>query len=98
MLLRLWRLLRMAGRDLLVLWQVFRHPRAPRALKLAVMLTGLYVISPVDLLPDWLAFLGWADDVTLLALVVPVLLRMAPPAVLADAQAAVARGRWRMPA
>lgn len=95
MLLRLGRLLRMTGRDIVVLWYACRHPATPRALKLAALLAGLYVISPIDILPDWMALLGWADDVTLLALAVPALLRLMPAPVLADAQAAAARRGWR---
>jgi uncharacterized membrane protein YkvA (DUF1232 family) len=26
-----------------------------------------YAISPIDLLPDWIPLLGWADDVLLLS-------------------------------
>ena len=31
---------------------------------------GLYLISPIDLIPDVIPFLGWADDVLLLGLCV----------------------------
>lgn len=98
MLLRLGRLLRMAGRDIMVLWHVCRHPGTPRALKLAALFAALYVISPIDILPDWLAVVGWADDVTLLALLIPVLLRLVPEPILAQARMAVERRNWRSPA
>ena len=98
MLIRLGRLLRMTGRDIVVLWYVCRHPATPRMLKLGALLAGMYVLSPVDLLPDWVPLLGWADDVTLLALAVPALLNLVPGPVLAEARAAAARWFIRRPA
>ncbi|HVL77361.1 MAG TPA: DUF1232 domain-containing protein, partial [Noviherbaspirillum sp.] len=97
MLLRLGRLLRMTGRDIVVLWYACRSPAAPRTLKLAAVLIALYVLSPIDLVPDWLPLLGWADDVTLLALALPALLALFPPDALIDARAAAARWTWRTP-
>ncbi|MGB6056174.1 MAG: DUF1232 domain-containing protein [Burkholderiaceae bacterium] len=98
MWLRVRRLVRMLGRDALVLWFSWRDPATPLAAKLACLLLALYVLSPVDLVPDWLPLLGWIDDATLLAFGLPLLLRLLPPAVRAAAQDAAAdwRGRWRL--
>jgi uncharacterized membrane protein YkvA (DUF1232 family) len=86
MLFRLGRLFRATGRDIVVLWYACRNPATPMLLKVAAALVALYVLSPVDLLPDWLALLGWVDDVTLLALGIPMLLAVVPQQVLRDAQ------------
>lgn len=91
MLIRLGRLLRTVGRELVVLWFACRHPATPRSVKLAALLMAAYVLSPIDILPDWIALLGWADDVTLLALAVPALLRRVPQQVLAQARERAAR-------
>lgn len=88
MFLRLGRLLRAGGRNLLVLWYACRNPATPLRLKLAALLLAIYLVSPVDLLPDWFMLLGWIDDVTLLALGIPAVLRMAPVDVLHEARAA----------
>jgi uncharacterized membrane protein YkvA (DUF1232 family) len=88
MFLRLTRLLRAVGREIVVLWYACRNPSTPLLLKLAALLLAVYVLSPVDLVPDWLAVLGWLDDVTLLALGIPVLLRFVPAPVLQQARAA----------
>jgi len=95
MLVRLGRLLRVAGRDLMVLWFACRHPATPRPIKVAALLLVLYVFSPLDVLPDWLAVLGWVDDITLLTLAVPALLGRVPPSVLEQARAAAAG--WTAP-
>lgn len=49
--------------------------RRAAALKAIVPLTGalLYGVSPLDLIPDVLPLIGWADD----AIIVPLLLLMA---------------------
>lgn len=86
MFLRLGRLFRAVGRDILVLWYACRNPATPLRLKLAALLLGLYVVSPIDLVPDWLAVLGVVDDVTLLALGIPALLKLLPADVLQDAR------------
>jgi len=91
MFLRLGRLFRAVGRDIVVLWYACRHPATPLRFKLLALLIGLYVLSPVDMLPDWLALLGWFDDVTLLALGIPALLKFAPAGVLQQARAAAER-------
>lgn len=88
MFFRLGRLFRAVGRDIVVLWYASRHPATPRLMKFAALLLALYVISPIDLIPDWLALLGLADDVTLIALGVPALLSMMPEPALRDARAA----------
>lgn len=42
----------------------------PRTAKIALGAAALYLLSPVDLIPDLIPFLGYADDVLLAAIVV----------------------------
>ena len=86
MFLRLGRLFRAVGREILVLWYACRNPVTPFHLKLVAILLGLYVFSPIDIIPDWLALLGLVDDVTLLALGIPALLKFVPEHALHDAR------------
>jgi uncharacterized membrane protein YkvA (DUF1232 family) len=88
MFLRLGRLFRAVGRDILVLWYACRNPATPFRLKLVAILLGLYVFSPIDIVPDWLALLGLADDVTLLAIGIPLLLKFIPGSALQEARIA----------
>jgi uncharacterized membrane protein YkvA (DUF1232 family) len=95
---RLKLLFQRIGRDALVLLFACRHPSTPRSVKLGVALMALYLISPIDLIPDFLVLLGITDDVALLAIGVPFLLRRVP----LDAYAASTSRvdsllrRWRM--
>jgi uncharacterized membrane protein YkvA (DUF1232 family) len=95
--LRLWKRVRHAGRDGLVLLAALRDPRTPRRLKLAIAALALYAVSPIDLVPDVLAVLGWADDLVVLMLGIPWVARRLPPDVRASAQARVEGwlGGWR---
>ncbi|HJV87513.1 MAG TPA: YkvA family protein [Noviherbaspirillum sp.] len=85
---RLGRFIRAVGRDILVLWYACRNPATPLLVKIAALLIALYVISPIDLVPDWFVLLGWTDDITLLALGIPALLRFLPEHVLHEARSA----------
>ncbi len=53
--------------------RLFFHPDTPWYVKTILALAGLYLISPVDLIPDWIIGLGIVDDIV----VVPLLLSIA---------------------
>jgi uncharacterized membrane protein YkvA (DUF1232 family) len=55
----LWTLMRGEARTL---WRALRHPQAPGWLKVGTALIVLYVISPIDLIPDFIPFFGAVDD------------------------------------
>jgi uncharacterized membrane protein YkvA (DUF1232 family) len=48
--------------ELRLVWAMLRDARTPLAAKLTAVLALLYVLSPVDLIPDVLPILGWLDD------------------------------------
>lgn len=59
---KLGRLFTMFRKELLLAWAVLRDPRSPKAAKIATVLAALYVISPIDFIPDTIPILGWLDD------------------------------------
>ena len=59
---RLGRLLTIFRKELRLAWAVLRDPRSPKAAKIATVLAALYVISPIDFIPDTIPILGWLDD------------------------------------
>lgn len=71
----LWTLVRT---DLKKLWWALRDPRSPGWLKLAAVGLVLYLVSPVDLLPDALPLIGVVDDLVLLPLAIRWLLGQLP--------------------
>jgi uncharacterized membrane protein YkvA (DUF1232 family) len=72
----LWSVLRGDARQL---WFALRHPDAPGWLKLASAMLVVYVLSPVDLIPDALPLIGVVDDVVLVPLAIRWLLKRLPP-------------------
>src|SRR4051812_8054945 len=62
-----------------------RDPRVPRRVKWAVVFAGLWVLSPIDLIPEFLPVIGPLDDVVVVALVLRYAARQVPPEVLFEA-------------
>jgi uncharacterized membrane protein YkvA (DUF1232 family) len=71
----LWTVLRSDARLLL---RALRHPGAPRWLKVGAALIVLYVVSPIDIIPDFIPVAGWMDDIVLVPLAIRWLLDRLP--------------------
>ena len=72
----LWVLVRGDARRL---WTALRHPDAPAWLKWGTAAIVLYLLSPIDLIPDILPIIGIADDLVLVPLAIRWLLNRLPP-------------------
>lgn len=46
-----------------------RDPSLPRPVKVALVAAAVYLASPIDLVPDFIPFLGYVDDLLLAAIV-----------------------------
>ncbi len=71
-------------RELRVYHLVMKDRRTPRGAKWLVWLALAYVVSPFDLIPDFVPVIGWLDDL----LVVSILLGLARAWIPADVLAA----------
>lgn len=58
------------------------EPTVPRRAKVAVVLAGLWVLSPIDLIPEFLPVIGPLDDVVVVALALRYAARQVPRATL----------------
>jgi uncharacterized membrane protein YkvA (DUF1232 family) len=45
-----------------------KDPRVPRRARIAIVVAGLWVASPIDLIPEFLPVIGPLDDIIVLAL------------------------------
>lgn len=52
-------------------------PRVPRRSKVTLGMAAAYVLSPIDLIPDVIPVIGWADDVLILMFAVDALIERA---------------------
>lgn len=62
-----------------------RDPRVPRRAKLAVAFAGLWVLSPIDLIPEFVPVIGPLDDVVVVALALRYAARRIPREVIVEA-------------
>lgn len=62
-----------------------KDPRVPRRAKLAIAFAGVWVISPIDLIPEFLPIIGPLDDIVVVALAFRYAARQVPSDVLFDA-------------
>ena len=59
--------------EVLVLYFAVRDKRTPLRVKILVFLALLYLVDPIDLIPDMIPVVGYLDDL----LIVPLLLHLA---------------------
>jgi uncharacterized membrane protein YkvA (DUF1232 family) len=45
-----------------------KDPRVPRRAKVAIVIAGLWVASPIDLIPEFIPIIGPLDDIVVVAL------------------------------
>lgn len=62
-----------------------RHPDVPRRAKIALGIAVVWVLSPIDLIPEFLPVIGPLDDVVAVVLLLRYAARSIPRAVLLDA-------------
>jgi uncharacterized membrane protein YkvA (DUF1232 family) len=62
-----------------------KDPRVPRSAKIAVAIAGLWVLSPIDLIPEFLPVIGPLDDVVVVALAFRFAARRVPHEAIYDA-------------
>ena len=57
------------------------HPETPRAARWLIGGALAYLLSPVDLIPDWIPVLGYLDDLVIVPGLIIVALAIIPPSV-----------------
>ncbi|WP_174528424.1 YkvA family protein [Micromonospora maritima] len=62
-----------------------RDPRVPRRARIAIVVAGVWLASPIDLIPEFLPVIGPLDDVVVVALALRYAGRQVPRQVLLDA-------------
>ncbi len=67
-----------------LLWGLARDSRVAAVDKLLVVAAALYIISPIDVIPDFIPFLGQVDDLYLLILALQRMVSRAGRRVLSD--------------
>lgn len=75
---------------LAVAWRLWRDRRVPLVPRLLLPAVVLYLLMPIDIIPDFIPVLGQLDDLLVVILALGLFLRLTPRNVMADHIA-----RWR---
>lgn len=67
-----------------LLWSLASDPRVPNSRKALLGIAGAYIVSPLDLVPDWVPFVGAIDDVAVMVLAIDVFLEGLPRGLVAE--------------
>jgi uncharacterized membrane protein YkvA (DUF1232 family) len=65
-------------------WRLFRDRRVPILPKALLVLTLVYVVSPFDVIPDFIPVIGEMDDVVLVLSGLWLFIRLCPPEVVGE--------------
>ena len=65
-------------------WGMLRDRRVPLAVRLIPVPLLIYLVTPIDLIPDFIPVLGQADDVVIVAAALWLILRFTPRAVIEE--------------
>jgi uncharacterized membrane protein YkvA (DUF1232 family) len=79
--------LRALALDAKIVWIAARDRRTPVKAKVAAGLIAAYLVSPIDIIPDFIPLVGWLDDILIARYGVAYVLRQLPPELLAEFRA-----------
>ena len=83
---RAFMFLRLFRRDLIVMLLALKNPPTPRRVKYLMALAALYLVSPIDLVPDTIPFFGLVDDAVIVPAAVYGLMHLLPHGVRAESE------------
>jgi len=64
--------------ELMMLWRAFMAPETPLWLKGLMLVVPAYLLSPFDLIPDFIPLAGWLDDLVIVPLLVSWIVGLLP--------------------
>lgn len=64
--------------DVLALYYAYRNPDTPWTAKVLIGITIGYLLSPIDLIPDFIPVLGLLDDLIIVPLLIVASIRLIP--------------------
>src|SRR3954452_3333997 len=72
-----------------VLLIAYKDKRTPVAAKILIGITVGYLLSPIDLIPDFIPILGLLDDVILVPILITASIKLIPDIVITDARQSI---------
>jgi uncharacterized membrane protein YkvA (DUF1232 family) len=78
-------------RDVIALFLAARDPRTPWYAKMIAACVAAYALSPIDLIPDFIPVLGYADDLLIVPAGIWLAVRLVPAELMNEFRAQAAR-------
>jgi uncharacterized membrane protein YkvA (DUF1232 family) len=82
MLERLKHKARLLKTEVYAIYLAYKDPRVPFYARILAIIVVGYVLSPIDLIPDFIPILGYLDDLILVPLGIVLVLKMIPKEVM----------------
>ncbi|HEY9653688.1 MAG TPA: YkvA family protein [Coleofasciculaceae cyanobacterium] len=76
--------LRQLKQETYAIYLACKDPRIPWYARILASCVVAYAFSPIDLIPDFIPVLGYLDDIIIVPVGIWLVLKMIPPAVLAE--------------
>ncbi|MDE3183153.1 MAG: DUF1232 domain-containing protein [Bacteroidota bacterium] len=64
----------------------YKDPRTPWQAKVMIILTLCYLLSPIDLIPDFIPVLGYLDDLIIVPLLITLSIKLIPDKVMEESR------------
>ncbi len=64
----------------------YKDPRTPWQAKAVIILTLCYLLSPIDLIPDFIPVLGYLDDLVIVPLLITLSIKLIPEKVMEESR------------
>lgn len=69
-----------------MLWFARSHPETPLLAKVLSYATAAYVLSPIDLIPDFIPVFGYLDDIIIVPVMIWLIVRLLPDTVIQESR------------
>jgi uncharacterized membrane protein YkvA (DUF1232 family) len=71
-------------KSLTAIYYAGKDPRLPKRIKVLILFTIGYALSPIDLIPDFIPLLGYLDDLIILPALIVLIVRQIPVEIMHD--------------
>jgi uncharacterized membrane protein YkvA (DUF1232 family) len=72
--------------EIIVIYYAYQHPKTPVLPKVIILFTLGYVLSPIDLIPDFIPILGYVDDLIILPVLILLSIKLIPHEIMKESR------------
>lgn len=73
-------------KELTAIYYAYTNPGTPVLPKIIIALTLGYALSPIDLIPDFIPFFGYLDDLIIIPALISLSIKLIPREIMADSR------------